>query len=200
MDMIKAIIFDVGGVLSLGSSLSSFGEMYARKLNINPKKFNESIHYHWHKAEINEISSKQFWEELAGFLGTDREVLRRDMIDYFGFRHELLEFVKRLKKSYKLGLLSNHIEDWLEEIIEKHKLNNVFDAIITSYKSKVAKPDMPIYREVVRKLGVNPEECVFVDDLERNLPPAEKMGMKTILFRDTEQLKKELTSYGIAVD
>jgi putative hydrolase of the HAD superfamily len=98
-----------------------------------------------------------------------------------------------------LALLSNQIEDWLEEVIEKYELNKLFDVIITSYNFKIAKPDISIFKETAKKLGVKPEECIYIDDLDKNIPPAKKLGMKTILFKNTKQLVEKLNKLGVNI-
>jgi FMN phosphatase YigB (HAD superfamily) len=199
--MIKAIIFDYGGVLSAETSLRDFGRIYAPRFGKDPEEFNRLIMENWAPARVNAISSALFWKNLAGFIGIAPDVLRKDFMYFFGFREEVFALAKKLKKGgYKLGILSNQIEDWLEEIIENRKFNQTFDVIVTSYKSKLAKPDIPIYREVVEKLGVKPEECVFIDDMRKNLAPARQIGMKTILFTDFENLKKELEKLSVKTE
>ncbi|MFH1001074.1 MAG: HAD family phosphatase [Bacteroidota bacterium] len=199
--MIKAIIFDYGGVLSAEASLRSFGEIYAPKFEKNTEDFNKLIVDIWTQARVNKINSKLFWEKLAIFLETDVKSLRKDFMDFFGFREEVFELVKKLKRNeYKLGLLSNQIEDWLEEIIENRQFNQTFDVIVTSYKSGIAKPDISIFKEIVEKLDVKPTECIYIDDMEKNIPPAKQLGMKTILFTDFENLKKELASFSVIID
>lgn len=197
--MIKAIIFDYGGVLSNKRSLRSFMEINASKYKTNPWEFNELLIDNWHKARIDKINSKLFWKNLADFLKTDKKTLRKDFMNYLGFRHEVLDLIKKLKRSYKLGLLSNQIEDWLEEVIENHKLNQIFDVIVTSYNSKVAKPDIAIYKKIVNELGVKPNECVFIDDMEKNIPSAKEIGMQTIHFKDYPQLLDELKNLGVNI-
>lgn len=115
------------------------------------------------------------------------------------FKHDVFDVVKRLKKKYKLGLLSNHIEDWLEEVIQNNKLDKYFDVIVTSYKSRKAKPNIEIFKEVVNELKVKPTECVYIDDLEKNILPAKELGMHVILFTSLEQLLKELRAIGINI-
>jgi epoxide hydrolase-like predicted phosphatase len=196
--MIKAVIFDYGGVLSAEESLRLFGSNYAPKFEKDPDEFNQLIINKWLKARVNEVSSDSFWKDLAGFLGTDKKTLRNDFMDFFGFREDVFELIKRLKSNnYKLGLLSNHIEDWLEEIIEEHKFNQTFDVIVTSYKSRIAKPDVAIYREIVDKLGVSPKDCIYIDDTKKNLPPAEEIGMKTILFTGLDELRQRLDYFSV---
>ncbi len=197
--MIKAIIFDYGGVLSVGGNLRSFGEMHAPKFGACPKEFNELMIDNWHKARVNNISSELFWTNLANFLKIEKDVFRKDFMDFFGFRDDVLNLIKKLKKNYKLALLSNQIEDWLEKVIEKYELDNVFDVIITSYNFKTAKSDIAIFNETVKKLGVKPEGCIYIDDLNKNIPPAKKLGMKTILFKNTKQLIEELNKLGVNI-
>ncbi len=198
--MIKAIIFDYGGVLPQHTSLSKFGQLAASTYGVDPKAFKRTIWSNWDQAKVNAIPSHAFWDALAAFAGVDKAVIRRDMTSHFGFRPDVLAFIKTLKKRYKLGLLSNNIEDWLEESIENHKLASVFDVIVTSYGSKKAKPDPAIYAEAVEKLGVTPEACVFIDDKMTNVLAAQQAGMKGIQFKDLEQLKKELAAMSVAVD
>ncbi|MDP2749477.1 MAG: HAD-IA family hydrolase [Nanoarchaeota archaeon] len=199
--MIKAIIFDYGGVLSAEASLQSFGAYYAPKFGKNPEEFSKLIIENWRLARVSDISSKLFWKNLAEFIGIAPDVLRKDFLAFFGFREEVFELVKELKKKkYKLGLLSNQIEDWLEEVIENRKFNKTFDVIVTSYKSRIAKPDVSIFEEIVEKLKVKPAECIYIDDLKRNIPPAKQLGMKTILFTDLKQLKKELAAFSVKID
>lgn len=196
--MIKAIIFDYGGVLSIENSLRSFGDMYAPKFGANAKDFNDLIIENWLEARTNKINSKLFWKRLANFLNTKEKNLRKDLMDFFGFREEVLELIKKLKtENYKLGLLSNQIEDWLEEVIKNHKLDQIFNVIITSYKSKVAKPELSIFMEIIKKLKVKSDECLYIDDREKNIIPAKKLGMKTILFKNHNQLIKDLKKLGI---
>jgi len=109
-----------------------------------------------------------------------------------GWRPEMIEIAKKLKKNYKLALLSNQIEDWLEEKIKKHQLDKIFDVIVASYKEKIPKPDIEIFKITVERLGIQPEACVYIDDLEKNISPAKELGMKPILFKNIEQMKKEL--------
>ena len=92
----------------------------------------------------------------------------------------MLDLIKRLKKDYKLGLLSNQIEDWLEEVIKEKRLDKIFDGIVTSYRFKVAKPDVSIFKEIVERLKVKANECVYVDDMKKNIPPAKELGMKVV--------------------
>ena len=195
--MIKVIIFDFGGVLSKKGSFKPLCKKYSKKHKVSYKGFHDVLVDIWLKARVNNVDSKLFWKECAEYLNTDPKKLKKDMMKFDGYNKKTISLIKKLKKHYKVGLLSNHIEDWLEEIIQKRKLDKLFDVIVTSYDSKLAKPDIKIFKEVITKLKVKPQECVFIDDIKTNIPPAQKLGMKTILFKNLDQLKKELNTFGV---
>lgn len=190
--MKKTIIFDYTGILTEESNMSKIGEKLAKKYNANVEQFLILLKENWKKARINEMSSILFWENLAAYLKINSKQFRKEFIDFFKLDKKALEFIKKLKASYKLGLLSNQLEDWLEEDIVKYKLSKVFDVIVTSYQVKKAKPEIEIYNVILKKLEVSASECIFIDDLERNLIPAKELGMQVVLFKDLVQLKKDL--------
>lgn len=197
-DMIKAIIFDYGGVLSLNWSIRSFAKDRAEKFNKDPLKSEILISKNWKKARVNKINSKLFWKNMAEFLETDEQKLKKYFIDYYKINKKVLNLIKILKKGYKVALLTNFIDD-LDRIIKKSKLREIFDVIITSYETKIAKPDIRIFKQTVNELKIKPEECIFIDNMEKNVHSAKKLGMKTILFKNVRQLKRDLRGFGIDI-
>ena len=160
----------------------------------------EFVRNNWQLAKVNKINSRIFWKRVAEYINYDQDKLRKELIEYHGINPNVLELVKSLKSTYKLALLSNHIEDWLEEEIEKRKLEEIFDVIVTSYETGFMKPEPKIYQITIDKLELRPGECLFIDDKERNTRGAEELGIKTILFENLQQLKGELQKLGIKVD
>lgn len=71
-------------------------------------------------------------------------------------------------------------------------LHDLFDVIAYSYEDKVSKPDKKSYELVVERLGVKPEECVFIDDHLPNIKAAEEMGITGIQFLNARQLEENL--------
>ena len=74
------------------------------------------------------------------------------------------------------------------------------DGGILSYRDKVIKPDAAIYELLLNRYGLKAEECVFLDDTEKNLVTAGEMGIHTILFQDRGQAVKELAALGVRTD
>jgi FMN phosphatase YigB (HAD superfamily) len=89
--MIKAIIFDYGGVLSHNWSIRSFARYYAQKFNKDPLKSENLISEEWKKARINQISSFKFWEKMAEFLEADQQDLKKHFIEYYHINKKIKE-------------------------------------------------------------------------------------------------------------
>ena len=189
--MIKAIIFDFGGVLTVEGKFIPFAKEYAKKFNVDYEGLLGVIIDTWIPAKVNKTDSKLFWERISEYLNYDEDKLRTEFIQYHGFRKDVLKLAISLKKKYKLAILSNQIKDWLEEEIEKHDLRGIFDIIVPSYEVKLSKPDHRIYQLVIDKLGLRPEECVFIDDTPGNIEVARNLGIYGILFEIKNQLEHE---------
>ena len=84
-----------------------------------------------------------------------------------------------------------NLQTWCH-ILEEKKFGEIFDTIVTSYEVGSAKPDIKIYKEVLGKLNVKAEECVYIEDRIKNLEPAKILGMKTIEFKNYNQCVKDL--------
>jgi len=192
--MVGAIIFDYGGVIAKEGTPRAFAEFYAPKFGVDSEQFKKFVLERWLKARVGKISSDNFYKSLADTLKTNKTRVKKDFIKFFGVRSEVLKLAKGLKKNYKVALLSNQIEGCLEDLIKKHGFKSIFDVIVTSYGSKIAKPNPTIFKETIRKLKVKPEECIMIDDLKKNISPAKKLGMKTILYTNFDQLKKKLAA------
>lgn len=98
-----------------------------------------------------------------------------------------LEQLRQLKKSYNIYMLSNTnsimwrsriAEDFRQEGLERE---DYFDGIVTSFEAQCIKPDAKIFHTVVEKLGINPDETLFLDDSQKNLDAAAQLGFHTLL-------------------
>ncbi|MFZ1361274.1 MAG: HAD family phosphatase [Candidatus Saccharimonadales bacterium] len=105
----------------------------------------------------------------------------------------LFEYIRdELKPQYKIGLLSNAADNWLGDLFEPWQVR-LFDEVVLSYAVGMVKPQPDIYDLMATKLGVLPEECVFIDDIERYITTAVDVGMKGIVFTSTEQAIEAIT-------
>jgi putative hydrolase of the HAD superfamily len=148
------------------------------------------------KFECGAIPESEFEPALAAKLGVQRA---EGMIDrlFAGMRPEpaMVEAVALARRSgVRTGLLSN---SWGRRY-DRSRWDELFDEIVISGDVGMRKPDPRIYALAAEKLGLPPEEIVFVDDLEQNLAPARAAGMGAVhhhasrVERTIAELEREL--------
>jgi epoxide hydrolase-like predicted phosphatase len=197
---IKAIVFDVSGVITEDDT-QLVSRNISEKYQVDYDKVWDVVFIKGYiPARIGKLNAKQYYEKCKQELGIEisYEEFVKEYLKGYVLGQEVLDFIKSLKGKYKLIVLSNQTEintDYLHSI-----LDDLFDKIIFSNEVGLYKPKDKEFYELVFKEGVKPEECVFIDDKEKCLLPAKKLGMKTILFKDLERLRDELVEYDMVVD
>ena len=185
--MIKAIIFDCFGVLTTEAWLAF---KYAHFGN-DPEKMTHATVLN-HRFDARLISNKDFIGGIAELAGV-REQAVSDALHGTELNEALLDFIRHgLKPHYKIGMLSNIGPDWLASMFSNDDLA-LFDAITLSYEIGFIKPDQRAYQAAVNRLDVTAEECIFIDDQERNVTAAKEQGMYGIVYRNTPQAIAELS-------
>jgi len=96
---------------------------------------------------------------------------------------ENIALVRALRPVYRTAILSNADASLRERLRDAHGIHDLFDSILCSAEVGMAKPEPAIYRLAASRLALEPEACVFVDDLAANVTAAETVGMQGILFR-----------------
>lgn len=146
---------------------------------------------------VGEIDEIQFLKEIkVEPKKSYRKIFFEEYKRNVRIKKSMIEILKLLKsKGYTLVLLSNLIKP--QALYLRKKLSKYFSLLLFSCEMGIQKPDKRIYLEVLKRLNVKGEECVFVDNKEENLKVAELCGMKTILFRNVKQFRKELKELGI---
>ena len=102
-----------------------------------------------------------------------------------------------LKGNYPLYLLSNTNESHWNFLEETFQVIRHFDDLVLSFEIGYAKPQVEIYKEVLRRAKKEPEQCLFIDDLEANVKAAQSIGIQTIHFQSGQDLLDNLTRRGI---
>jgi putative hydrolase of the HAD superfamily len=105
---------------------------------------------------------------------------------------DVLALAAAVREHKKVALLTNATTR-LESELERHQLTDAFDHIFNSSRIGYAKPDPRIYAEAVRRLGVAPGTCVFVDDNATHVEGARKAGWLAIRYTGAEDLRRRLT-------
>jgi epoxide hydrolase-like predicted phosphatase len=153
------------------------------------------------RLERGEISEQNFLDDLAW--GLERELGHRPTLHrfreiYFEALHPnepMLDLMRELRdRTFRMAILTNNVREWEELWRSKLPLDEIFDLIVDSAWVGMRKPDPAIYLLTVERLGdgLEPAECLFVDDNEGNVEAARELGMTAIHFRSTEQTIEEI--------
>lgn len=202
--MIKNIIFDLGGViveLDKQSCINSFKSIgfddFGRIIN---EYVQDGFFLDYEKGIIN---SDEFREEIRKDI---KGIVSDDQIDKAmaaflpGIPKEKLDSIYNYKKHYRVFLLSNTNPIAIETVkpmfeISGRKMEDYFEKMFLSYEMKLTKPDIEIFRKVLLEASISPSETLFVDDSPANLISAEKLGIKTALITQQNNLTDDLTNF-----
>lgn len=189
--MIKAIIFDCFGVLYP----DTFWAMARKNLGHDCAGKKDELHDIIYQADIGKIDRNELWKQFANICGVSYEDVMVDLKDFDGLDKKLLEFIEDKKTDYKIGMISNVGQGFLERMFTSKPAEHYFDFMALSSTVGIVKPDERIYTLTAEKLGVKPEECLFVDDIDRNVEGAKNAGMQAFKYQSYEQFITEIGQY-----
>ena len=197
---IRAIILDFGGVL-LHPGDPAVHEQLARELGISVDTLRREIFVGPLSlaAQRGEISPQELWATLAqqwGLPPEKGEWLAQRFWEGIRIDTDLADWLRQRKRRYRTGLLSNAWSD-LRDLLHRLGIADAFDAMVISAEEHLMKPDPAIYRLMLERLGVEPDEAVFVDDRLENVHAAHALGMRTVQFRHRDQAMAELRNLGV---
>lgn len=224
--MIKAVIFDMGGVLTYDvwehllldnpnkeDKLEGIASKYCLGENLVEEIGKELLNKFAYtlkptrEGEYNSWSEKEYWEEFIQRTGVNATVNDFiEMTDKFIRPIKDFESMERILESLKksgtdLAILSNNTEFWAKRQIEKLNLYRFFSEskVILSCRIGAQKTDSKMFKTVLDALGCVPEECIFVDDRPHNVKAAKRLGMIGVQFKGSKKLIDQLRSIGIDV-
>ncbi len=207
--MIKELVFDFGGVLTLidtEKALQCFREIGIK----NPEEY---INPYLQKGpffalENGDITAEEFCEELSKISG--RTITYEDAKQaWLGFivkvQTEFMEYLQLLRPRYRLSVLSNtnpFIQSWArsKDFTPCGKsLDDYFDRLFLSYKMNCSKPCEAIYHKMLLEGNMKAEETLFIDDGDKNIAAARKAGINTLKVANGEDwrdiLERTLSFY-----
>jgi putative hydrolase of the HAD superfamily len=204
--MIKAVLWDFGGVLTM-SPFEAF-KKYEQK-NKLPENFIRMINATnsdtnaWARLERSEITLEEFDREFEREARAAGHALRG--LTVLGLlsgdlRPEMVEALRQCHEHFLTGCLTNNVHVSEERGMKLSEERGVafkdvlslFDVVVESSKLGVRKPDPRFYERACQMLEIHPSEAVYLDDLGINLKPARAMGMTTIKVTEPQQALEEL--------
>jgi epoxide hydrolase-like predicted phosphatase len=182
----RGLLVDYGGVLTT-NVFSAFGGFCARE-GLEPdvvrRAFREdrTARGLLFELELGRLDEESFERGFAAALGLPEDraagLIARLWAD-LGPDEEMIEAVAGFRAAgVRTGLVSNSWGTALK--YEEEQMSRLFDGLVISHLEGLRKPDEAIYALGAERIGLRPEDCVFVDDLPGNLKPARAMGMATV--------------------
>jgi putative hydrolase of the HAD superfamily len=201
---IKAVVFDFGGVIELyegGGLLPAI----AQSLGVPILDFRAIYFQHNHLTNVKNVTWEDMILKVVSVFNKEKDKeneIRKMVSEKASQRNintELLSYFPKLKKlGLKTGIFSN-ANFTLRERLQELGLSDWADVLVISGEIGHQKPHKEAFQILFEKLGLNPEEVVFIDDTPRSLEKADEIGYIPILYKNNEQLKVDLKDLGIEV-
>lgn len=194
--VIRAVVFDIGGVLEITPDLGVDRRWEAR-LGLPAGEIGERMADVWTGGALGTITLDDVHLALMDRLGLDQQQLTAFMADvwreYVGSANtELIEYARGLRPRYLTGILSNSFVGAREREQAAYGFEELVDDIVYSHEAGMAKPDPRVYALVCERLGARPGETVFLDDVGQNVAGARDVGIHAVHYRDNAQAIEEI--------
>lgn len=200
--MIKAIIFDFGGVLVRDSRPGSRGKL-AQRLNISRERlldhvFGNDLAF---PATTGRVSENDLWQHIFATMQIAPQQQAEFIRDFWGedeIDPKMVDLMKRKRSKYKIGILSNAWSGAREAFVSKYGLDTLTDNMVISAEEGLAKPDPRIYRLAVNRLNIHPDEAIFLDDVMENVVGAREVGLRAFQHVDSQTSVQKIESLLLA--
>ena len=194
--VIRAVVFDIGGVLEITPDLGVDRRWEAR-LGLPAGGMGERMDDVWTGGALGTVTLDDVHRAIRDRLGLDGQQLTAFMADiwrqYLGSANtELIEYARGLRPRYRTGILSNSFVGAREREQAAYGFEDLVDEIVYSHEAGMAKPDPRIYALACDRLGARAGETVFLDDTEQCVAGARDVGIYAVHYRDNAQAIAEI--------
>ena len=194
--MIRAVVFDIGGVLEITPDLG-VDRRWETRLGLSAGEINARLRDVWEGGSIGAITLDDVHEALKDRLGLDDEKLALFMADvwreYVGTANtELIEYARRLRPRYRTGIVSSSFVGAREREQAAYGFEDLVEEIVYSHEAGFNKPDPRIYALICTRLNVPPGEMIFLDDVEACVAGARDAGIHAVRYQDNAQAIAEI--------
>jgi epoxide hydrolase-like predicted phosphatase len=188
---VRAVVFDIGGVLEITPDLGIDRQWEAR-LGLPAGELAERMHDVWLGGSLGTITLEDVHRAITDRLGLDERQVAVFMADlwreYLGTANtELIEYAAGLRPRYRTGILSNSFVGAREREQAAYGFEDLVDEIVYSHEAGMSKPDPRIYALACARLGVRAQETVFLDDSDACVAGAREAGLHAVCYQDNTQ-------------
>ncbi len=184
--MIRAIVFDCFGVI-----ITDALKVVIDELDVKDSTLSWQIMDIIHATNRGLIESKDSNRQIAELLGISVDKWRGRIKNGETKDARVLAYIRELKeREYKTALLSNIGRTSLSKRFTPEELQAHFDVVVASGDVGFMKPDAEIYLHAATALGVEPDECIMVDDRETHCAGARAVGMRSVCYDNFHEAKQ----------
>ena len=188
---IRAVVFDIGGVLEITPDLG-IDRLWEARLGLPAGEMGARLHDVWLGGSLGAISLDDVHQAITDRLGLDERQRAEFMADlwreYLGTANtELIEYARGLRPRYRTGILSNSFVGAREREQAAYGFEDLVDEIVYSHEAGMSKPDRRIYALVCSRLSARHDETVFLDDTAVCVAGAREAGLHAVRYQDNAQ-------------
>jgi putative hydrolase of the HAD superfamily len=200
---LRAIIFDYGKVLSLSADEDAHRELVSTT-GLPLTVFEQHYWANRDAYDAGDLTGRGYWEKIARDAGVQfseeqlEHLVATDTRMWLNLNEPMIDWAGQLKNAgFRIAILSNLGEALVEHMVTKVEWVKRFHHATWSSQLNIVKPNPAIYLHTVERLGVTPEQALFIDDKEENIRAAEALGIHGIRFTDIVALAEELKARGL---
>lgn len=203
---VSALVLDFGNVITLPPDEDAFDRMAEilmggdrRSAERRAADFRAAYAASRGEYDRGVLSAQDYWRLVGSSLGREptagaiEELRALDVAAWFRFDQAMVEWFTSIRSSVRhLALLSNINDDGVEALRRMAPWLGTFDTLVLSCEHKVVKPGPEIFGILVERLGVEPGDCLFVDDIAANVEGARAVGLNAHRYGGLAGLRAEL--------
>ncbi len=199
--MIKAVVFDLGGVL-FAEGKSVIMEKLARERGYEREVLRKILSSP-ESIDLRKglLSDEAFWGWAQRQLpeGYDALLIKKEWYNGYVLDEDILGLIKKLRGKYKIIAFSGNIRSRVDFLEGKYGFRKLFDLEVYSFDCQLTKPQKRFAEVMIEKSGCRPEEIIYIDDNEEYARPARELGVWVVLYERGKgwRLQKELQELGL---
>ncbi len=199
--MIRTFLFDMGNVLvhfSHDRMCTQIGALCGRTgSELRPYLMDSGWQWDFERGLVTPVEFHD-WFETKFQTKVDRQQLAHAVSDIFTLNTPIVAVLDELKsRGYRLVLLSNTSVFHYEFVSKQFQVLDRFDDFVLSYEVHALKPQPEIYEAALKKIGCDPPDCFYTDDIPQYVEHGRKHGLDAEVFTTVDSLKYQLATRGI---
>jgi HAD superfamily hydrolase (TIGR01509 family) len=193
---VKALILDAGGVLIHSGpqdARRAWEAAHGRNAGFLDDAWREAVGGGWAEGRDEDAIRRRLLE-LTGTAAADYPRLLEVMDADDALDRDLVALLESLRPTMRTAVLTNAGPSRRADLVHRYGMDRLVDLIVVSAEEGIAKPGPRAYLLTAERLGVAPAACVFVDDAQRNVDGAVRVGMTGVLYAGAADLASRLTT------